>query len=92
MRKDSEAALASAAAAGEKVDELDGNVRHVRNVLGAMEEEYAADSRALSEWLDNLRDCEEDIMALLRLPQEMSSFEKVGTGRKVQKTILFMLE
>ena len=66
MIKDSEAAAASASAAGEKVDELEGNVRHVRDVLGAMEEEYAADAKALSEWVDNLKECEEDIMALLR--------------------------
>ena len=66
VRKDSEAAAASASAAGEKVEELDGNVRHVRNVLGAMEEEYAADAKMLSEWVDNLKECEEDIMALLR--------------------------
>ena len=66
VRKDSKAATASAAAAGEKVDELEGNVRHVRNVLGAMDEEHAADAKALSEWLTNLKDCEEDIMALLR--------------------------
>ena len=112
MRKDSEAATASAAMAGEKVEELEGNVRHVGNVLGAMDEEYAADSKAstqsnvgpinlinlseicqfsdrfqtdfrqiyeicgtyndyeypkaLSEWVTNLRDGEEDIMALLR--------------------------
>ena len=66
VRKDSEAAATSVSAIGEKVDELHGNVRHVRNVLGAMEEEYAADAKALSEWVDNLKECEGDIMALLR--------------------------
>ena len=66
MRKDTEMTTSSAAVAGEKVDELEGNVRHVREVLGAMEEEHAAGARALSEWQDNLRECEEDIMALLR--------------------------
>ena len=46
--KDSEAARANSNATGEKVDELEGNVRHVRNVLGAMDEEHAADAKA---WL-----------------------------------------
>ena len=69
MKKDGAAVSANAASAGESVADLERNVLHVRNVLDAMEREFAADSRTFSELATNLRECEEDVMALLRSAQ-----------------------